>query len=84
GQALLRIPVGREHQIRPKDIVGALAGETGISGSAIGAINIYDTYSTVDVPIEAAEQIIEGMKGKTIARARWTRPIEIVEAAGGR
>ncbi|KAF5075886.1 DEAD/DEAH box helicase [Methanoculleus horonobensis] len=84
GQALLRIPVGREHQIRPKDIVGALAGETGISGSAIGAINIYDTYSTVDVPIEAAEQIIEGMKGKTIARARLTRPIEIVEAAGGR
>ncbi|HOI14577.1 MAG TPA: DbpA RNA binding domain-containing protein, partial [Methanoculleus sp.] len=84
GQALLRIPVGREHQIRPKDIVGALAGETGIPGSAIGAINIYDTYSTVDVPIDAAEQVIEGMKGKTIARVRLTRPIEIVNAPGGR
>ncbi|KLK88087.1 RNA helicase [Methanoculleus sediminis] len=84
GLALLRIPVGREHQIRPKDIVGALAGETGIPGSAIGAINIYDTYSTVDVPLDAAERVIEGMKGKTIARARLTRPIEIVEAPGGR
>ncbi|KDE55388.1 DEAD/DEAH box helicase [Methanoculleus sp. MH98A] len=84
GQALLRIPVGREHQIRPKDIVGALAGETGIPGSAIGAINIYDTYSTVDVPLDAAERVIEGMKGKTIARVRLTRPIEIVEAASGR
>ncbi|NMA09953.1 MAG: ATP-dependent helicase, partial [Methanomicrobiales archaeon] len=84
GLALLRIPVGREDQIRPKDIVGALAGETGIPGSALGAINIYDTYSTVDVPLDAAEQIIEGMKGKTIARARLTRPIEIVETPRGR
>ncbi len=85
GLALLRIPVGREDQIRPKDIVGALAGETGIPGSALGAINIYDTYSTVDVPpLDAAEQIIEGMKGKTIARARLTRPIEIIETPGGR
>ncbi|KAF5051320.1 ATP-dependent RNA helicase DeaD [anaerobic digester metagenome] len=84
GQALLRIPVGREHQIRPKDIVGALAGETGIPGSVIGAINIYDTYSTVDVPLDAAERVIEGMKGKTIARVRLTQPIEIIEAAGGR
>ena len=78
GQALLKIPVGREDQIRPKDIVGALAGETGIPGSAIGAINIYETYSTVDVPSELAEQVVEGMKGKSIARIRLSRPIEIV------
>lgn len=84
GLALLRIPVGREHQIRPKDIVGALAGETGIPGSAIGAINIYDTYSTVDVPLDATEQVIEGMKGKTIARVKLPRPIEIVETGGRR
>ena len=82
GLALLRIPIGREHQIRPKDIVGALAGETGIPGNVIGAINIYDHYSTVDVPVELAEQVIEGMKGKTIARARLTQPIEIVGAPG--
>ena len=84
GLALLRIPVGREHQIRPKDIVGALAGETGIPGNVIGAINIYDRYSTVDVPIDLADQVIEGMKGKTIARVRLTQPIEIVGAPGER
>ena len=84
GLALLRIPVGREHQIRPKDIVGAIAGETGIPGNVIGAINIYDSYSTVDVPAEAAEQVIEGMKGKTIARARLARPIEIIDPSSGR
>lgn len=82
GLALLRIPLGREHQIRPKDIVGALAGETGIPGSVIGAINIYDTYSTVDVPLDVADQVVEGMKGKTIARVRLPRPIEIVGAPG--
>ncbi|MDD2472659.1 MULTISPECIES: DEAD/DEAH box helicase [unclassified Methanoculleus] len=82
GLALLKIPVGKEHQIRPKDIVGALAGETGIPGTAIGAINIYETYSTVDLPLDLADQVIEGMKGKTIARVRLTQPIEIIGAPG--
>ncbi|MCK9277871.1 MAG: DEAD/DEAH box helicase [Methanoculleus sp.] len=84
GLALLRIPLGSEHQIRPKDIVGALAGETGIPGNVIGAINIYGTYSTVEVPQDAAGQVIEGMKGKTIARVRLTQPIEITGTPGGR
>ena len=84
GLALLRIPLGREHQIRPKDIVGALAGETGIPGNIIGAINIYETYSTVDVPADAVEQIVEGMKGKTIARVRLTQPIEVIGSPNGR
>lgn len=81
GPALLEIPLGREDQIRPKDIVGALAGETGIPGRSIGAINIYETYSTVEVPRDAAGQVIERMKGKTIAGVRLPGPIEIVGAS---
>ncbi len=77
GPTLLRIPLGREHQVRPKDIVGALAGETGIPGGVIGAITIYETYSTVDVPPDVVGQVIEGMKGKTIAGIRLPGPIEI-------
>lgn len=76
GPVLLEIPLGREHQIRPKDIVGALAGETGIPGRSIGAINIYETYSTVEVPPDAVDQVIERMKGKTIAGIRLPGPIE--------
>lgn len=76
GPALLEIPLGREHQIRPKDIVGALAGETGIPGRSIGAINIYETYSTVEVPPGAVDQVIERMKGKTIAGIMLPGPIE--------
>ncbi|MDI6867631.1 DEAD/DEAH box helicase [Methanoculleus sp.] len=77
GTALLRIPAGRLHQIRPKDIVGALAGETGIPGNAIGAINIYETHSTVEVPERLAGQVVERMKGKSIGRVRLDQPIEI-------
>ncbi len=83
GTALLRIPAGRLHQIRPKDIVGALAGETGIPGNAIGAINIYETHSTVEVPERLAGQVMEGMKGKSIGRVRLDQPIEIAGTSSG-
>ncbi len=72
----LTIPLGRKDQIRPKDIVGALAGETGIPGRSIGAIDIYETYSTVEVPPDAVDQVIERMRGKTIAGVRLPGPIE--------
>jgi ATP-dependent RNA helicase DeaD len=75
--ALLQIPLGRAHQIRPKDIVGALTGETGIPGGSIGAIGIYETYSTVEVPSDTVAQVIERMRGKTIAGIRLPAPIEI-------
>ncbi|MGB4051375.1 MAG: DbpA RNA binding domain-containing protein, partial [Methanoculleus sp.] len=78
GPVLLEIPFGRSDQIRPKDIVGALAGETGIPGGSIGAIEIYETHSTVEVPPDAVAQIIERMRGKTIAGIRLPGPIEIV------
>jgi ATP-dependent RNA helicase DeaD len=76
GPVRLTIPLGRENQIRPKDIVGALAGETGIPGRSIGAIDIYETHSTVEVPPGAVDQVIEGMRGKTIAGVRLPGPIE--------
>ncbi|WP_298667453.1 DEAD/DEAH box helicase [uncultured Methanofollis sp.] len=66
GMVRLYLNVGRDQEIRPKDIVGALAGETGIPGRSIGAISIYGTYSFVEVPQDAAATVIEGMKGKTI------------------
>ena len=76
GPVRLTIPLGRKDQIRPKDIVGALAGETGIPGRSIGAIDIYETYSTVEVPPDAVDQVIERMRGKTIAGVRLPGPIE--------
>ncbi|APZ44182.1 DEAD/DEAH box helicase [Acidihalobacter ferrooxydans] len=45
-----RIEVGRAHGVEPKNIVGAIANEAGMESRHIGAIDIQDEYSTVDLP----------------------------------
>ena len=45
-----RIEVGHQHGAKPGQIVGAIANEADINSSYIGEINIYDDYSTVDLP----------------------------------
>jgi ATP-dependent RNA helicase DeaD len=44
-----RIDVGRSHGVRPAAIVGAITGEGGMTGKDVGRIDIYDTYSTVEI-----------------------------------
>jgi len=58
--------------IRPGDLVGAIAGETGVPASAIGAIEIADSYSLVSVPEEFTEQVIAGMKKATLRGQKVT------------
>ena len=62
----LFLNLGKKDRIRPNDIVGAIAGETGLSGRSIGGIDIYDNFSFVDVPSKDADQVINGMKNNTI------------------
>jgi ATP-dependent RNA helicase DeaD len=57
----LFIGAGRRAGIRPGDLVGAITGETGTPSSALGAIEIGETFSLVDVPEELADGIIAGM-----------------------
>lgn len=45
-----RLEVGSSHGVKPGNIVGAIAGEADIDSKFIGAINIFDDYSTVDLP----------------------------------
>ncbi|MDQ7989421.1 MAG: DEAD/DEAH box helicase [Candidatus Dactylopiibacterium sp.] len=45
-----RIEVGRQHGVMPKEIVGAIANEGGIDGRLIGQIDLFDTFSTVELP----------------------------------
>ena len=61
---------GRQAGIRPADLVGAIANEAGVSGRAVGSIEIADLYSLVDVPDEAAEQIIRALRATTIKGQR--------------
>ncbi len=52
-----RIEVGRNQGITPRDIVGALANEGGIEGRQIGQINLFDDYSTVELPALAHDAL---------------------------
>lgn len=66
GMARLFINIGRKQKIRPGDIVGAIAGETGIPGKLIGTIDIYDKFTFVEVPKEYAAEVLNIMKNNQI------------------
>jgi ATP-dependent RNA helicase DeaD len=58
--------VGRGAGIRPQDLVGAITGESRLSGRDIGAIEIADRFSLVEVPEQAADEVISAMRRSTI------------------
>ncbi len=62
----LYINIGKNQQIRTKDIVGAIAGETGIPGKIIGAIDIFDNFTFVDIPVDYVKDVLMGMKNNQI------------------
>ncbi len=68
----LYVGAGRKAGIRPGDLVGAIANEMGIDSSAIGAIEIADRFSLVEVPEEIADDIIGALRGTTIKGKRVT------------
>ena len=62
----LSFNVGSKLKVEPRDLVGAIAGETGVPGRGIGAIEIHDKVSFVDVPADAADEIIRIMNSSQI------------------
>ncbi len=66
----LFIGSGRAAGLRPGDIVGAIANEAGVPGSAIGAIEIADKFSLVEVPADAADHVIEALRSTKIRGKR--------------
>ena len=72
GMVRLFINIGKKQKARPGDIVGALAGESGMPGKLIGSIDMFDSYTFVEVPREYALDVLNAMKhakikGKSIA-----------------
>ncbi len=62
GMQRFRIEVGRDHQVKPGNIVGAIANEAGVDSEHIGEIEIYDTFSTVDLPDSMPKSIQQVLK----------------------
>jgi ATP-dependent RNA helicase DeaD len=50
GMERFRLEVGHKHNVKPGNIVGAIANEAGVDSQHIGRINIFDDYSLVDLP----------------------------------
>ncbi|HAB80130.1 MAG TPA: ATP-dependent RNA helicase [Glaciecola sp.] len=70
GMKRFRIDVGHVHHVKPGNIVGAIANEANISSKNIGAIEIYDTYSTVDLPAAMPAETKEQLSGTRVAGQR--------------
>jgi len=68
----LFIGAGRTSGVRPRDLVGAIAGESGIEGRAIGAIEVSDRFSIVEVPDESAQEVIAALRASTIKGKKAT------------
>jgi ATP-dependent RNA helicase DeaD len=64
--ARLYVGLGRNDGIRPADLVGAIANEARISSREIGAIDIADRFSLVEVPDASIERIIAALRGASI------------------
>jgi ATP-dependent RNA helicase DeaD len=59
-----RIEVGKQHDVKPGNIVGAIANEAGLDGQHIGHIDIHEDYSLVDLPKGMPKAVFQDL-GKT-------------------
>ncbi len=60
------VSLGRKSGIRPGDLVGAIANETGLTGNQIGPIRISDRFAVVGVPDDAVDSVIKTLNQTTI------------------
>ncbi|MHB1593007.1 MAG: DEAD/DEAH box helicase [Streptosporangiaceae bacterium] len=72
GTTRLFVGSGRSSGVRPKDLVGAITNESQLSGRDIGAIEIADRFSLVEVPKSAADDVIAALRQVSIRGRRTT------------
>ncbi|MFD0817965.1 DEAD/DEAH box helicase [Micromonospora zhanjiangensis] len=72
GMTRIFVGVGRRVGVRPQDLVGAIANESRLSGRQIGAIEIADRFSLVEVPDSAVNDVVEALRATTIKGKRVT------------
>jgi ATP-dependent RNA helicase DeaD len=70
--ARIYIGVGRSQGIRPKDLVGAIANESGLSGRDVGNIEITPNFSLVEVPRASSDEVIRVLRRTTIRGRKTT------------
>jgi ATP-dependent RNA helicase DeaD len=68
GEDMIRLFVGagRRAGVRPGDLVGAITGESGLDARSIGAIEINDAFSLVEIPDDRADEVVAALRGTKI------------------
>jgi len=70
GMERFRIEVGRQHNVKPGNIVGAIANEAGLDAKYIGHINIQGNYSFVDLPKDMPQDVFLDLKKTRVCGQR--------------
>ncbi|MDD1611771.1 MAG: DEAD/DEAH box helicase [Methylococcaceae bacterium] len=70
GMEMYRIEVGHMHGVKPGNIVGAIANETGLDGEHIARIKIENDYSTVELPAGMPKELFQELKNVRVAGQR--------------
>ena len=66
------VGLGRAAGVRPQDLVGAITGETSLSGRDIGAIEIADRFALVEVPAAAVDEVVQSLRRTQIKGRKAT------------
>ena len=77
---MYRIEVGRRHRVEPRQVVGALANEGGLSRDDFGRIEIRADFSLVELPADLSPDVLERLRGTRISG----KLIELRPDTGGR
>jgi len=72
----LFVNAGKSDGMTPRDLVGSIANESGISSDQIGKIELRDTHSIVEISTPVAEQVAEKMNGITVRGKRLTMRVD--------
>jgi ATP-dependent RNA helicase DeaD len=83
GMVRIFIGAGRMAKMRPADLVGAIVNEAGVDAGVIGAIEIADRYSTVELPEELADRVIRALRQATVKGKKQTVRRDLAQSRGG-
>jgi len=72
GMSRIYIGAGRKDNMRPADLVGAIANEAGLTSKQIGSIEIFDKFSLVELPEELIDPVIAALRATKVKGKRQT------------
>ena len=70
GMERFRIEVGHQHEVKPGNIVGAIANEAGLDAQHIGHIDIHTDFSLVDLPTGMPKEVFQDLRKARVCGQR--------------